>query len=1028
LQINQTFALLSLTLPITANNSTMVIGYMSVIAGADIFDMVFEAREGLELTGVALLYGPATLFNLFPPGLTSDGDTPGNVTACATTDVNYVFPPASPAGQVDRHPIMKPDVVPPPFPMEAYPAILQAYTVVNPNINNASSDLKTTNEHGESVAVGWARPESDLADWLLIVEQTHSEAFSPVTEFQSILLGCVFGSIGFIMLIVLPLAHFSVLPIARLREATLTSVAPPGCSEADDSSTKSGHADDETADEEIGRPSTGKSSRSAPGFFVRMQRLGRGRQRRYMKGESKHARQRVFKIPAKVQDKKHWITDELTELTGTFNEMSDELTTQYARLEERVAQRTRELDLSKKAAEAANESKTLFIANISHELKTPLNGILGMCAVCMGEDDLPSIKKSLQVVYKSGDLLLHLLNDLLTFSKNQIGQSISLEEKEFGLSDIRSQIVTIFDKQVKERRINFGVIYLGTDFSDSLAIDHSDEEEQKGTLFFDRVADADKVRLPAIGPAGTGRLKNMRLWGDQHRILQVIINLVSNSLKFTPENGKVEVRIKCLGEVENVANERSSRSGSVASKQGSQRLSKTRERLGSVSNSSITATPPRSGLSTKIPPKGTALLINPNEPKAALTNMVRERAATPPPPNARTLLFQFEVEDTGPGMSPALQERVFEPFVQGDLGLSKKYGGTGLGLSICSQLATLMGGSITLQSTVGVGSTFNMQIPLKFVKERPSSTNSSIHSTSRPASISVTTDGASTTPNRSSEPSSGTCLSRSPSSPETQPRLVGLSQPFFAPSHKPAKRAKVGPTISSAGDGPTVATPPPQDAISSLKLVSRTKQSRPSTSGGQKLRVLVAEDNLVNQEVVLRMLKLESIYDVTLAADGLAAYEAVKSSMKSEQPGFNVIFMDIQMPNLDGLESTRLIRELGYSRPIVALTAFAEESNVKECLGAGMDMFLAKPIRRPALKQVLSKFSAIEEETDEPTSAMKVRWDAAAPTPNGHADAKTNGLKDEAVSPSTRPEDASTKANGDAAGGRPTYFEQKPSG
>jgi len=170
--------------------------------------------------------------------------------------------------------------------------------------------------------------------------------------------------------------------------------------------------------------------------------------------------------------------------------MSDELVLQYQGLEEKVAERTHELEISKKAAEAANESKTLFIANISHELKTPLNGILGMCAVCMGEDDLPRIKRSLQVVYKSGDLLLHLLNDLLTFSKNQIGQQLSLEEKEFRLADIKTQILTIFMKQVQEKNINFGVRFIGTDV----------EGESSPP--------SDKV-LPALGPQGTGRLKDM---------------------------------------------------------------------------------------------------------------------------------------------------------------------------------------------------------------------------------------------------------------------------------------------------------------------------------------------------------------------------------------------------------------------------------------------------------------------------------------------------------------------------------------
>ena len=109
----------------------------------------------------------------------------------------------------------------------------------------------------------------------------------------------------------------------------------------------------------------------------------------------------------------------------------------------------------------------------------------------MGEDDLPRIKRSLQVVYKSGDLLLHLLNDLLTFSKNQIGQQLSLEEKEFRLADIKTQIITIFMKQVKEGKIDFNVKFISTDVDftpDSLP--------------------SEKV-LPALGPNGSGRLKDM---------------------------------------------------------------------------------------------------------------------------------------------------------------------------------------------------------------------------------------------------------------------------------------------------------------------------------------------------------------------------------------------------------------------------------------------------------------------------------------------------------------------------------------
>jgi len=116
--------------------------------------------------------------------------------------------------------------------------------------------------------------------------------------------------------------------------------------------------------------------------------------------------------------------------------------------------------------------------------------------------------------------------------------------------------------------------------------------------------------------------------------------------------------------------------------------------------------------------------------------------------------------------------------------------------------------------------------------------------------------------------------------------------------------------------------------------------------------------------VVLRMLKLEDIYDVTVAKDGQEALDKVKKSME-ENNLYNLVFMDVQMPNLDGLQSTRLIREMGFSAPIVALTAFAEESNVKECLDSGMNFFLPKPIRRPQLKQVLKKYCATIPEADE---------------------------------------------------------------
>ena len=95
--------------------------------------------------------------------------------------------------------------------------------------------------------------------------------------------------------------------------------------------------------------------------------------------------------------------------------------------------------------------------------------------------------------------------------------------------------------------------------------------------------------------------------------------------------------------------------------------------------------------------------------------------------------------------------------------------------------------------------------------------------------------------------------------------------------------------------------------------------------------------------------------DVTMAKDGQEAFDYVRESMTNQRP-YNLIFMDVQMPNVDGLQSTRLIREMGYSVPIVALTAFAEDSNVKECMDSGMNGFLSKPLRRPAFKQVIKRY------------------------------------------------------------------------
>lgn len=781
---------------------------------------MISSRDGLGNTGQTLLLGPSRPENTFATTTQSSLSTSSpKFVALADEEVHYIFEPTPLPGQEGRHGDISTNTS---FPLSQYAIALEIMRQPTESENNSISRLSTKNEEGSNVAVGAVRPQSSLVQWILIVEETHAEAFAPVARLRKIILACVFGTAGAIILTVPLLTHWAVAPIRRLREAAQKSVAPQILPAPSSHSSHRDNIEDINRANEAGNPE-GQDEKLSASLWVK--RLKSPMEMLNSSNTAvKHNKTRSFQIPGRVKERRHCVTDELTELTGTFNEMSDELTIQYNRLEERVAERTRELEKAKLVAETANESKTLFIANISHELKTPLNGILGMCAVCMGEDDLPRIKKSLQVVYQSGDLLLHLLNDLLTFSKNQVEQAIHLEEKEFRLSDIRSQLAIIFQNQVHERQIDFSINCTagGTNHPVGPSMCHEQDME----------------------PVSSGRLMDLVLWGDQHRLLQVLINLVSNSLKFTPEYGKVEVRIRCV-EAPSQLNDSTS-----SSRQG-----------------------PRGGTESDSAHKS---------PRNSFERQSTDNTSL------RQLFFQFEVEDNGPGIPAHLHRRIFDPFVQGDLGLNRKYGGTGLGLSICAQLSRILNGEILLDSEEGRGSIFTLRIPLRFVKELATSThNSSTPGSRTPSVLSLDefSNAARTASNHGSLKNESTAPGFDKS--DIQPRLVGLSQPFFTPT-VPASPA------SSASKGPRPSNGPGTQ-----------------NEGPRKTRVLVAEDNTVNQEVVrryvsktllpnfrslicCRMLALEEVYDITMVKDGQEAFDTVKSCMEKGLV-FDLIFMDIQV-------------------------------------------------------------------------------------------------------------------------------------
>ena len=809
--LNSTFALMSITVPVINTTAPIdTLGWLTVVYNArPIFDIDL-AYQGLGSTGEVLIIGPATLGSKLPNNVRPFGSRDLNRTAAKQQEVVFVLPPAQNVSRSTRHASRAFGTSNAPFRMEDFPAVLDAYSLLPDDTASSGSMISTHNEEGDRVSVGYSVPVSPLVDWVLLVEQTYGEVTAPIRRLRDILLACVFGTVGVLLLFLLPIAHFSVRPIRRLREATKRTVEPEVYLSEDGSIRSSQLEDNDGPDnrEDSSLPDLAHKE----GFIDKVTNWRNGRSAQGQKRRDSD-RSQTFRIPGKVEDRKHVVQDELTDLTRTFNEMSEELTKQYQRLEEKVKERTAELEVSKKAAEVANEAKSLFIANISHELKTPLNGILGMCAVCMQEEDPIKLKRSLGIIYKSGDLLLHLLTDLLTFTKNDIGRQLALQETEFRLAEVCAQIMSIFEKQAKDSKIHLVMKYQGTN--------HGIEEvpSQAG-----------------IGPPGTGRIKDMYLWGDQHRILQVIINLVNNSLKFTPKDGFVNVTIRCLGDAPEKAE---SRRESLKSKRQSSRGSRQRfSRHASATGSTKSATQRgRDGLKHT----DSSHQVNGIDIRSHSSIMSRDRSSTPPPPpNARALLFEFEVEDTGPGIPEDQQQKVFEPFMQGDLGLSRKYGGTGLGLSICSQLANLMRGNLRLESEVGKGSKFIMRIPLMFTKERADSVASSnVNSRRNSANLSVFDDNHSPQRRRSSSDvsvHSDTSIGGGVNGIDTtnKPRLVGLSQPFFAapsPLESPDKQ------------------------LAAIEKVAAAAAQR-----GDKIRVLVAEDNKVNQEVVLRMLKLEDIY------------------------------------------------------------------------------------------------------------------------------------------------------------------------
>jgi PAS domain S-box-containing protein len=356
--------------------------------------------------------------------------------------------------------------------------------------------------------------------------------------------------------------------------------------------------------------------------------------------------------------------------------------------------------------------------------------------------------------------------------------------------------------------------------------------------------------------------------------------------------------------------------------------------------------------------------------------------------------LHFMVQDTGIGISADKQGEIFEPFSQADGSMTRKYGGTGLGLTICTRLVTLMGGRIWVDSQPGRGSTFHFTLCLP-VQEKPVLDSPSLHPAQLLDLRTLIVDDNYT--NRKVLTGMLARWGMKPTAAEGGEAALralevakSTGQPFrliLLDGHMPemdgftlAERIKkdpdlVGATImmlTSAGHlgdaarcrelGISAYLVKPirqvellQGICNVLNLATQTKAPLVTRHTlrevGSRSRVLLVEDNVVNQTLAVRLLEKRG-YIVSVAGNGRQALATLK--MKE----FDVVLMDVQMPEMDGFEATAAIREreqsTGKHIPIIAMTAHALKSDEDRCLSAGMDAYLSKPIRTNEL------FAAIE--------------------------------------------------------------------